>query len=88
MVEWDPEKAAANLQKHGVDFADAAMVLHDDLAITVDDPDHGEPRFVTIGRGLLGRVLVVVYAWREDEPRLISARRANPRERRRYEGAR
>lgn len=67
-LEWDPRKAAENLRKHGVDFADAGTVLHDEQA--------------------LGRVLVVVYTWREDRPRLISARKATPLERRQYEGAR
>jgi uncharacterized DUF497 family protein len=44
-LEWDPKKAAANLRKHGIDFADAATVLHDELTITVVDADAGEDRF-------------------------------------------
>ena len=48
-VEWDSRKAAANLKKHGVDFADAATVLHDDQAITIRDDEAGEERYVTIG---------------------------------------
>jgi hypothetical protein len=85
---WDPRKATANLRKHGVDFADAGTVLHDDQAITI--PDEGteeEDRFVTLGMDALGRIFVVVYTWREDRPRLISARKATARERRQYEGA-
>ena len=85
-VEWDPDKAAANADKHGVDFADAATALHDERAITVRDDSEDEERFVTIGMDALGRVLVVVYAWRDDRPRLISARPATARERRNYEG--
>jgi uncharacterized protein len=88
-IEWDPRKAAANLRKHGVEFADAGMVLYDEQAITI--PDEGadeEDRFVTLGMDALGRVLVVAYTWREDRPRLISARKATPRERRQYESAR
>ena len=85
MVEWDPTKAAANLTKHDIDFADAATVLQDELALTVTDADHDEDRFVTLGQDALGRVLVVVYTWADEEPRLISARRAEPRERRQYE---
>ena len=87
--EWDPRKAVANLRKHDVDFADAATVLHDEHAITIrDEGSDEEDRFVTLGVDALGRVLVVVYTWREDRPRLISARKATPRERRQYEGAR
>jgi uncharacterized DUF497 family protein len=87
-VEWDAAKAMANLRKHGVDFADAATALHDEMAITVSDNDPAEERFVTLATDVLGRVLVVVYTWRDAGPRLISARRATPRERRQYEGKR
>lgn len=83
-VEWDPRKAAANLKKHGADFADAATALHDELAITVRDDDTQEERYVTIGMSAIGEVLVVVYTWRGDEPRLISARKATPQEREQY----
>ena len=84
MVEWDRQKAVANRLKHGVRFADAVAVLADDLAITRLDDDPDEERYVTVGMDLLGRVLVVLYTWRGEEIRLISARRAIPRERRRY----
>jgi hypothetical protein len=87
-VDWDPRKAAANVKKHGVDFADAATVLYDDRAITIRDDDEDEERYVTIGMDALGRLLVVVYTWRADRPRLISARPATARERRQYEGKR
>jgi uncharacterized DUF497 family protein len=87
-AEWDPRKAAENLRKHGVDFADAATVLYDERAITLRDHDEEEERYVTIGMDALGRVLVVVYVWRGDRPRLISARRATAHERRQYEGKR
>ena len=83
--EWDPGKARANLRKHGVDFADAAMVLYDDLALTVIDVDPREERFVTLGVDSLGRTLVVVYTWRGGRVRLISARKATPGERKEYE---
>jgi hypothetical protein len=81
---WDPEKAAANLRKHGVDFADAVTALFDERALTVPEPSAHEDRFVTMGMDALGRILVVVYTWREDDVRLISARRATASERRRY----
>ncbi|PSB24513.1 BrnT family toxin [Stenomitos frigidus] len=69
--QWDREKAVANLSKHGIDFADAVTVFSDDLAITVTDERFEEERFVTIGIDALGRVLVVVYTWRDNEIRLI-----------------
>ena len=84
--EWDARKAASNLRKHGVDFADAAGVLYDELAVTIPAEGSDEDRFVTIGLDALGRLLVVIYPWRGDRVRLISARRATPRERRQYEG--
>jgi uncharacterized protein len=87
-VEWDARKAAENLRKHKVDFADAVTVLHDELSVTVADESSQEERFVTVGKDALGRVLVVVFTWRKDWIRLISARRATPRERRQYEEGR
>ena len=88
MVEWDPEKAAANLRKHGVDFADAVTALSDETALTTHENAEGEDRSVTVGMDALGRLLVVVYTWRGDEVRVISARRATRRERREYEATR
>lgn len=83
--EWDVQKAAWNHRKHGIDFADAATVLHDPLALTVSDDRAMEQRSVTLGMDSLGRLLVVVYAWRAERVRLISARRATAGERRQYE---
>lgn len=88
-LEWDAEKAAANLRGHGVDFADAATVLSDDMAITImDDSEDDEERHVTLGLDALGRCLVVVYTWRGEKARLISARTATKSERQRYESKR
>ena len=85
--QYDPAKAAANLRKHGVAFADAEGVLEDPLAITVEDPDAaGEPRFVTLGQGNAGELLVAVWTERDDECRLISVRRPTRKERISYEG--
>ena len=85
--QYDPAKATANLRKHGVAFADAEGVLEDPLALTVPDSDaEGEPRFVTIGMGSAGELLVVVYTKRGDECRIISARRPTRKECRSYEG--
>ncbi len=85
--EWDEEKRRANLRKHGVEFADAATAFDDDNAVTMPDPDsEGEERFLTLANDALGRLLVVVYTWRGDSIRLISARKATRRERRQYDG--
>lgn len=84
--EWDPKKAASNLRKHKVDFADAVAVFEDDFAVTIDDDDESEEkRFVTIGMDALARVVVVVYTWRGHNIRIISARKAGAEERRQYE---
>jgi uncharacterized DUF497 family protein len=83
--QWNQDKAAANLRKHGIDFADAVSVFLDDLAITIPDERFDEERFVTIGIDAFGRVLVVVYTLRDDEIRLISARIATRREQQQYE---
>lgn len=84
--EWDEDKAASNLRKHGVDFADAVGVFDDPLALSMPDEDPGEDRFIGLGTDMLGRLLVVVYTYRGGKIRLISARRATPSERRTYEG--
>jgi hypothetical protein len=83
---WDAKKAEANLAKHGVDFADAVTALEDDAALTVEDDSPDEERFVTMGVDALGRILVIVYTWRGENVRLISARKATSRERKQYEG--
>ena len=83
--EWDHHKAAANLRKHGIDFADAATVLHDERALTLRDDHAAEKRFVSLGMDAPGRLLVVVFTWRGDVARLISARKATRRERNQYE---
>ena len=83
-VEWDSRKAAANEAKHGVDFADAVHVLYDESALTVVDEHPLEERFVTIGTDALGRILLVVYTWRHETARIISARKATAREKAQY----
>lgn len=84
--QFDPAKAAGNLRKHGVSFADAEAVFMDPLALHRIDPDaEGEERFVAIGAGSAGHLLVVVYTFRGEAIRLISARRATPVEIRAYE---
>jgi uncharacterized DUF497 family protein len=84
--EWDPAKAAANLEKHGVSFADAVTALEDELALTIQDPDSaGEDRLVSIGMDATGQLLVTVFTLRADAVRIISSRKASKGERKRYE---
>ena len=83
--QWDDAKAQSNYRKHGIEFADAVSALTDDYAITIEDDYLDEERFVTIGTDAFGRVLVVVFTWRGESVRLISARKATHNERRQYE---
>ncbi len=79
--EWDKAKRAANLAKHGLDFADASRIFTGPLLERKDARrDYGEDRFQAIGL-VQGRVLVVVYTWRGARRRLISARKAREDER-------
>jgi uncharacterized DUF497 family protein len=77
----------SNIERHGVDFTEAATVFGDPLELTISDPDHsvGEFRFLSIGHSSFNRILVVSYTEREDRIRIISARTASPQERRQYE---
>jgi uncharacterized DUF497 family protein len=85
--EWHPGKAETNFRKHGVRFAESIAVFADDYAITItdDESDPGEQRFVSVGMGAGGRVLVVVYSYRGMAIRIISARAAEPHEQSQYE---
>jgi uncharacterized DUF497 family protein len=84
-LEWDPQKERDNLRKHGVSFIEAVTALEDGLAVTVEDDHPGERRFISIGLGETGRVLVVVYTYRGERVRIISARKATSLERKAYE---
>lgn len=85
--EWDDEKAAANVSKHGVSFEEAATVFDDRLATTVLDPDHlvGEERWLTTGRSNRDRLLVVWHTNRGRAVRIVGALAATANERRTYE---
>jgi uncharacterized DUF497 family protein len=85
--EWDPEKAAGNLKKHGVSFDEAATVFADPLSITVADPDHSaeEQRYIIVGLSNRGRSLIVAHSVRDERIRLISARWLTAIERADYE---
>jgi uncharacterized DUF497 family protein len=83
--EWDAQKARRNAVKHGVRFADAVSVLEDQRALTMSEmSEDGEERWIALGADALGRILVVVYTWRKDRVRIISARPATPGERSAY----
>ncbi|MBM4384303.1 MAG: BrnT family toxin [Deltaproteobacteria bacterium] len=88
MVEWDPAKADENTRKHGVEFRHAETVFADVHLLLLPSEWIGEARWSAIGSDGLGRILMVVYTWRGDRRRLISARRATRRERRTYEATR
>jgi len=84
-IEWDPNKAAQNLRKHGIDFADAVIALEDENALTIEDHGHDEQRFKTLGLGPSHNVLFVVHAFRKSVViRIISARKADRSETKQY----
>jgi len=85
-MEWDPRKALENERKHGIRFADVEPVFFDPHAVTIEDGSSRlEERFITIGIDGFGQILVVVYTYRGDGIRLISARLATAHEERAYE---
>jgi uncharacterized DUF497 family protein len=88
--EWDPSKAEANFRKHRVRFSEAEPVFAGDIAVTFEDDcsDPDEQRFVSIGSGMKGRLLVVAYCYRGSRIRIISARPAEAHERSQYEESR
>jgi uncharacterized DUF497 family protein len=85
---WDSRKAAQNLTKHHVSFAEAQTVFEDDDALLIPDPDHStdEDRYILLGLSGALRVLVVVHCEREDGDviRIISARKATKSEQATY----
>ncbi len=83
---WDEAKRLANLEKHDLDFADAALVYEAADKVTLPVERHGEHRLVDIAMvEVLGRILLLAYVLREEEVRVISLRVAHPKERRTYE---
>ena len=84
--QWDPTKADLNNKKHGIDFADAVGVFEDKWALTIKQQIvRTEQRFAIVGADFLGQIVVVVYTYRGDDIRLISARPATKAERNVYE---
>ena len=83
--EWDETKNRSNFNKHGVNFNDATEIFSSTRVTTVDNrKDYGEIRKITIGR-IDKRICIAVYAERDETIRIISARKANARERRKYD---
>jgi uncharacterized DUF497 family protein len=85
--EWDPDKAAENLRRHGVSFEEATRAFGDLLSRTIHDPDHSEDedRFILLGESEPGRLVVVAHTDRGSRVRIISARLAGRRERKTYQ---
>jgi uncharacterized protein len=85
--EWDDGKAATNIVKHQVSFEEASTVFADPLAVIFDDEVHSveETRELILGHSASNRLLLVSFTERDGVVRIISARRATPKERRDYE---
>jgi uncharacterized DUF497 family protein len=84
--EWSDDKAALNLEKHGVPFTTAREIFDDPFVASMSDPDHseGEHRFLSVGNTRRGRTLIVAHTPRGARTRIIQARQATPAERRRF----
>lgn len=85
---WDERKNRENQRQHGISFEEATTIFADENARLIRDTDHSESedRFILIGFSAKLRILVVVHAYRQDEKevRIISARKATPKERKQY----
>jgi len=86
--QWEPRKASANLKKHGVSFEEAKSVFYDESAKLISDPDHSEDedRFILLGVSHSLRVILVCHCYRSEGNivRIISARKATPKESKAY----
>lgn len=89
-ITYDPAKNRENIKTRGIDFADVEPVFLDARTLgPIEDHDHDEARFIVIGMDALMRIVVVVYAYDEDDEsiiRVISARKALPHEIRQFQG--
>jgi hypothetical protein len=87
-IVWDPAKALLNEQKHGVNFVEAATVFRDPLLLVQPDVEHSqvEERWIALGMSARQLLLVVIHTESDRTIRIISARRAELKERRQYEG--
>lgn len=83
--EWDLDKEAKNIAERGIDFTTAARIWGGRVLEQIDDRrDYGEVRILTFGK-VDDRLMAVLFTWREPNRRIISARKANRREQRRFE---
>jgi uncharacterized DUF497 family protein len=87
IFEWDEVKAKANLRKHRVSFEEGKTIFNDPFLFTFPNDKHSarEERYINIGLSANGRVLILTHTERQGKIRIISCRRATPRERRFYE---
>ena len=84
-IEWDSRKNISNQEKHGLSFEDAALVFEGRTVTFIDDRyEYGELRYVTFGK-LMDRVVVIAHTYRENGIRIISMRKANEREQKKYQ---
>ncbi len=91
IFEWDKNKAESNQKKHGISFSEATTVFGDPLELTINDPEHSlnEYRFLSIGKSERGEILIVAYSEeKENNIRVISARRVTKKEKKNYENYR
>ena len=86
--EWDERKRQTNIKKHGIDFADVTGLFYDEESIIIANPEHYvEERCIALGMDATSKVVVVVHVYRDiDVVRIISARKADPKERRQFTG--
>lgn len=86
--EWDEQKRESNIKKHGIDFADVTDLFYDEETIVIQDPQHyDEERFIALGMNSRNQIAVVVHVYRDiDVIRIISARKADTKERKQYIG--
>ena len=88
IFEWDPRKSRANFKKHKITFAEAESVFYDESGLLIEDPEHSEDedRFLLLGLSATLRELIVSHCYRQADGiiRIISARKAKPRERQQY----
>lgn len=87
--EWEPRKASINVKKHGISFEEGKSVFYDENAKLISDPDHSEDedRFILLGVSHSLRVILVCHCYRSEDNvvRIISARKATPKESKAYQ---
>jgi uncharacterized DUF497 family protein len=86
--KWDESKRNVNIRKHGIDFSDVVNIFYDDETIIIEDPkQYNERRYIALGLDIKCRTVLVVHVYREiDVIRVISARKANKKERKQFVG--